>query len=467
MSISRTRPLRRKRPSRRALLAGTASAAALLSTGCTFTTGGVKGAEEAGSEFSKDPAPGRSTNIELYHPWGDATGRGVVKIAKEFEKAQSDIGIGVTYAPQASEGIQARLLTAIAADDPPDVGLVLPEGSAQLSQYGAMTDLAPYLARDGLGQDSFIEPVWNQMSDGTHVWATNLVLDVNFPLFWNKELFEQNDLDPETPPKTIDDLDKVSEKLLKEDGGSVTTVGIIPWGLSGFSNSMFTWGFAFGGEFLSSDGEVVTADHENNVLALEWMVDYAKRVGGPNRVSVAPPGSTVPPIALGHLAMDAMVSPNYAMVRETDPDLPLGYADVPYAEGLGKPGTGTWLGGWNAFIPSGAKEPDAAWEFLKWATISDDGSKVRFDLLQGLPTTVNSPLSDEARERETTAPYAGALERATNVRPNIPVTTELFSEMEIVVGNAVYGSVTPQKALKQISDTVNSAWDKRRKELQQ
>jgi multiple sugar transport system substrate-binding protein len=432
-------------------------------TGCQVIKGGVGDVKEVGG-LSKDPAPGRPETIEWYNQFGAASGRALVRLAAEFEKSQDQIGVKVTYAPQATADVQARLLTALAAEDPPDVAFVLPEGATQLAAHGVMTDLAPYLKRDGFGEKDFLAPVWQQMADGAHVWATRLMLDVNFPLYWNKNLFAKSDLDPDVGPKTVDDVERMSKKILKRNGNQVTTAGMTPWSFYGYSNSIFTWGFAFGGTFLSDDGQEVTADHPNNVTALEWMTDYAKSLGGPDRVSVEPPGSTLPAIALGHLGMQPMTTPDLKLVRSASPKIKLGYTDMPYAEGSGKPGSATWLGGWSLFIPSKAKHPHAAWEFIKWLTVSPDGTTKSFREGSNIPTVTSSPGTRLAAKDVNAAPYVAALRQATNTRPNIPVSTELFSELEIVVANAVYGRQTAKSALKQASDTANAAWDKFRKE---
>ncbi|HEY9291760.1 MAG TPA: extracellular solute-binding protein [Microlunatus sp.] len=450
---------------RRSLLTASLGLGLVTATGCHVIKGGVGDVKDVGG-LSKDPAPGRAVTIEWYNQFGAASGRALVRLAAQFEQIQDRIAVKVTYAPQATADVQARLLTALAAEDPPDVGFVIPEGATQLAAHGVMTDLAPYLARDGFGEQDFLAPVWKQMADGPHIWATRLMLDVNFPLYWNKELFKKSDLDPEAGPKTVDDVERMSKKILRRNGNQVTTAGMTPWGFYGYSNSMFTWGFAFGGSFLSEDGQQVTADHPNNVTALEWMADYAKSVGGADRVSVAPPGSNLPPIALGHLGMQPMTTPDLQLVRSAAPKLELGFTDVPYADGMGRPGSATWLGGWGLFIPSKAKQPHAAWEFVKWLTLSPEGTTASFREGSNLPTVKTSPAAALAAKDADSAPYVAALERATNTRPNIPVSTALFSEMEIVVANAVYGGQTAKSALKQASDTANAAWDKFRKENQ-
>src|SRR5690606_38374013 len=106
----------------------------------------------------------------------------------------------------------------------------------------------------------------------------------------NKKLFESVGLDPDKQPETVEELEEYSAKLLKKDGPNVTQIGTIPWDWYGYSNSMFTWGWSFGGSFYDKEKELATPDHDNNIRALEWLVKYAKSVGGAERVTVTPPG---------------------------------------------------------------------------------------------------------------------------------------------------------------------------------
>ena len=45
---------------------------------------------------------------------------------------------------------------------------------------------------------------------------------------WNKDDFRKAGLDPEKPPRTLDDLDRMADALTRRDGGQITRIGIIP-----------------------------------------------------------------------------------------------------------------------------------------------------------------------------------------------------------------------------------------------
>ena len=47
-------------------------------------------------------------------------------------------------------------------------------------------------------------------------------------LHWNKKLFREAGLDPDSPPRTIEELDAVAQRLTKREGGKIVQVGVLP-----------------------------------------------------------------------------------------------------------------------------------------------------------------------------------------------------------------------------------------------
>lgn len=77
------------------------------------------------------------------------------------------------------------------------------------------------------------------------VYAVTVQVDPNFPLVW--------------------------------EGGMTTHLGAVPWDVYGGANTIFTWGWTFGGEFYDEENWKVTAAHLGNTEALEWIRGYYER----------------------------------------------------------------------------------------------------------------------------------------------------------------------------------------------
>ena len=159
-----------------------------------------------------------------------------------------------------------------------------------------MTDLTDRYREAGLGQDDFFPPVWESIVYKDQIWQVQWDADPNFPFFWNKDLFEKSGLDPEKPPTTIEEVDEYSAKILKKSGANVTTIGMIPWDSYGYSNSLFTWGFAHGATFFDKEKEEVTPDSELSIKALEWIVNYAQVGRGCRPGDRHSAGTAAPPL---------------------------------------------------------------------------------------------------------------------------------------------------------------------------
>lgn len=460
-----TRPSSRNISRRRALAALAMGTAALGTSACTVIADGAVAPDQQDLELHREPAPGRQNTIELFNIWGGRTGNAWVQLAEVYEASQSHTGVRVTYAPM-SGNTQIRLQTAIAAGTPPDLAFCTPDEYPQLAGYGVIATLDDYMAEAGLEGDQYPTAVWDQMTQTDAIYAHPVLVDVNFPLFWNKKVFADAGLDPEVPPATIDDLDRMSEAILTKDGNQVTRIGTVPWDYYGFSNSMFTCGFAFGGTFMSEDNETATPDHPNLVEALTWMCDYAERMGGASRLSITSPSQTLPTIASGRLGMAPMTTADAQNVYlNGDPEtVDLGAALFPYAEGRGEPGSATWLGGYDLFIPEESTQHDAAWDFLQFATVSDEGTMTNYETSTLVPGYSPSPALKALAEDPNLSIYHEALVTCRNIRPTIPVSGLYTTSLDTNVSAAIYGQLSPASALKKVADQVNEAMDAYRKE---
>ncbi len=174
---------------------------------------------------------------------------------------------------------------------------------------GALTDITDQVNKSGLkGERDFWLPRWQESTFAGRIYALPWGADPNFAFLWNKEAFRKAGL-PDRALRDIAELDDFNAKLMKFDGDRIVQVGLIPWDWDG-DNSMFTWGYAFGGEFYKPPppgkltGEI-TANHPANVRALQWMAGYSKNYDV-RRISAfrnAYPGVNNNPFILGFQAM--------------------------------------------------------------------------------------------------------------------------------------------------------------------
>jgi multiple sugar transport system substrate-binding protein len=446
-----------------ALLGGLGGAGLLSTAGCTITRGEPP-INTTG--LDKKPAPGRKTNIELYSLWGGSIGSGWIKIAEAFEASHPDIGVRVVFAPAGTDGTQQKLFTAISSGNPPDIAQLIPHQTPQWAELGVMRDLTDDFRAAGITQQDFFPPAWECMVYKDRIWSVQRGIDPNFPFFWNKNLFAESGLDPERPPKTIEELDEFSRQILRKKGNTVTKIGAVPWDVYGMANSIFTWGWAFGGEFYDRATDTITPDHELVVDALQWMVNYAKAVGGAERVVHSPPGLQLHWFSTGTVGMAPLVAQNYRDIRAELPDLEIGAGQLPYQPpGASRAGAGAWAGGWGYFVPAGSRQPEAAFEFIRWVSATAEGTKLQWENVGVVPSWRDAPVLAEIKNDELMAPYYDVAVTATHTRPPMLVADFYFQKFAEEVERALHGLVTPIEALRAVKDDTLVELDRFRREV--
>lgn len=285
------------------------------------------------------------------------------------------------------------------------------------------------------------------------IWQVAWQADANFPFFWNKDVFDAAGLDPDRPPTTVAEAHELSRRITKRSGGRVTRIGMIPWDLYGVANALYTWGWAFGGTFYDAERDEVTPDHEYVVKALEWIVGCAKEVGGADNVSAAPPGTTLHYFGSGNVGMSALVSANYADIRTAKPDMQVGTTSWPYQPpGATQPGAGAWLSGRAAFIPTGSREPQAAWDFIQWFAATEEGTSILYRGTQLPPVYLKSPVLEQIKADPIGKPFRNVMFAARHSRPAMSVADFYTAQLEEQGSRALFGELTPYAAMKKVKD---------------
>jgi multiple sugar transport system substrate-binding protein len=266
--------------------------------------------------------------------------------------------------------IEQKFLTAVVGNVPPDLFEYF--GSvAQWSTRGALMPLDEFMERDGFDRDAIFPALWDEMMwDGrTYAIPTGTA---NEAFFWNKEHFREAGLDPDRPPKTWKELEEYAVKLTKyADDGSIERAGYIPGYWSPFPNSIFLdWPVQLDAKFLSDDGTKVNLTAPANIKALEWEGHLFERLGREQlilkRASFGYGGQHG--FLSGQLSMIAQKSSFVQEIERYAPDLDYGVAPFPVPEGGHRAviAGSVWIG-----IPTGAKHPEAAWEYIKYYTRTD------------------------------------------------------------------------------------------------
>lgn len=129
-----------------------------------------------------------------------------------FEEENPDIKVNWVDVPWGD--MESKILAEASAKTMPDVANLNPHFAQKLAQMGALADMDE-LAADV--KDDYIPGAWKASSYEGKTFALPWYLTTSIT-FYNKDLFEQAGLDPETPPTTFDEIYEMA-KTIKEKTG--------------------------------------------------------------------------------------------------------------------------------------------------------------------------------------------------------------------------------------------------------
>ncbi|MCC6729208.1 MAG: ABC transporter substrate-binding protein [Chthonomonadales bacterium] len=416
----------------RLLLSLLASAAVLFPAGCRR------------ADADRD-AQGR-TIVSVWHPWGGTSTPRIERVLAAYRRAHPDIALRVLFTPNDLSNNQ-KFFTSVAAGRPPDVIFVDGPQVAEWAERGALQPLDSYLKEAGVRATDYFAPCWKQNHYAGKTWALTFCADPNFAFVWNKDDFQSAGLDPEKGPTTIAELDRMADRLTRVEEGKITRIGLIPWAQYGGTNSLFTWGWAFGGSFYDEQRHRVTANDPRIVRALEWMVGYAKRYDV-TRVTGLQQGfgtAQLDPFYVGQMSMRCLHISGIEDIQRYAPKLRYGITFLPAPpDGEAR---SSWVGGWCVALPAGARHPREGRELVRWLCADPEGTGVVGREMGLMPGYRRSPAFDTLKRLPGFGQFYRILLETRHQRPVMPVQGFYMGALQRAVDAAIYGKKTPKKAL--------------------
>lgn len=377
-------------------------------------------------------------------------GDAIKTLVKEFNETHPYIQVKILDIPQQ---IEQKLLTATAGGVPPDVAMFDRFRVASFAARNAFRCLDDFILRDKIKATDFFKPCWEECKYQEKMWAMPFNTDVRV-LFYNKDLFKEAGLDPERPPRTWDELIEYSDKLTKRDKlGRLTQVGFVPiWG----NTWLYLYGWQKGGEFINEDGTEITCNDPKIVAALEWVVNFVDRykIESLNSFSSGFGAWELNPFFTGKIAMQGDEGYLMSLIKRYAPKLNYDVAPLPYP----KDGVrATWSGGFALVIPRGAKNAEAAWEFIKWMT----SPKPQFTYAKMSEQMSANKLAMEDPYFMNDPKWRVFISEMeySRYRPVTPVGAELWDQLARAVDQCVYHKMTPKQALDEAKKKTQRALD--------
>jgi len=336
--------------------------AAILIAACGGATPTVTSGEGAGT--SPTSAPAETKTVRVWIQWGDNP----QQIQELFDKYGAQAGVKVEVTAPVEDD---KILPALTGSDPPDV-LVLSGGDLVKSyaKENMVISLNDSIQTGGIDLNDIFPAPLEQCKQGDQIlclpWGTDM-----YALFWNKDMFEAAGLDPETPPKTMEELAEFADKMTKVGAdGKVEQLGFLPdqaWSHGDLYARMF------GGFWYNEDGTQLTANSQPIIDSLTWQQQFYTKYN-PDDVLALSSGwgdaymSADYPFYTGKLAMyvdgEWMTGPNF--ISAFKPEASYGVAPFPPPADHPERANTAVVQGTVAVIPANAKDKEASAKLLAW-----------------------------------------------------------------------------------------------------
>ncbi|MCU0509753.1 MAG: ABC transporter substrate-binding protein [Anaerolineae bacterium] len=314
--------------------------------------------------------PDVSGDIEFWHFWASPVRRNAIRrVIALCQQRLPNIKVTDTVKPF-GDIWTANLAAVAAGSGMPDVIVSdrpqLPRDAAD----GVYMSLQEWADRDNVTRAQFYDWAWDQAVSEGATYGIPHETDVNV-LFYNKNLFEQAGLDPNKPPTTWAELEEYANKLDVIENGEIRRVGFFPL----WNRGTDLWQYVNSADMVAPDG-TIQINNPKMVETVEWMKKWVDRYGGWEKLQSfrnqygAPPndifmqgGVAMYVDIFGYNSALQFYRPTVTLDNGEKPRMDWGISLLPYNT---EPGTSS--GGFSMSIPTGAKNPEAAWEFIKCAT---------------------------------------------------------------------------------------------------
>ncbi len=294
-----------------------------------------------------------------------------------------------------------NLSRAIASGDVPDLmGLDLIYGP-QFASLGHLADITDQIGDDpnlDTASPGHIEvATWDDRLYGVPLYA-----DVSV-MFWNKDLFRQAGLDPETPPKTLAEIHDMAAAITALGDGNYGYY--LPGNCAGCN--IFTFAPMIWASDDSAKIEPTSAGDEPLVGDIKPVLEWARMMHEEGLIDPAAQAETGETFAevfgSGKVGIMGTGNFNVALLQDQNPDLDLGVTVIP---GLQSGQSSSFAGGDIVTVPEGSDRVDDAVDFMKWLLTDEVQLEVyakqlnmttRTDLLDNQYFNANEDVKDTAQ----------------------------------------------------------------------
>ncbi len=385
------------------------------------------------------------TEVTFWHAMGGPLGVALNKLIDEFNSTHSDIrikGIGMgNY-----QALSQKLMASIQTGNQPDIAQVFEAWTANMMKGDVILPLDSLMAADPDFTDEDLKDFFQVFIKSNTIHGKMMSLPFNKSvsvLYYNKDMFFKNKLDPNKPPKTWQEFRDVCKKLTKDLDGDGK---IDQWG---FTMNISAWQFEnllveAGGEIMDS---TYTKPMFNSKAGLEALNFITTLLNKDKTAYLSTGYEGQNDFLAGKVAMYQSSSVSMAFMKRTGIDFNIGVAAIPAYRTKKNIISGTNVA---IFKSKNPKVERAAWEFIKWFTDTKQTAEWS-DMTYYMPVRKSAFNEPQIKKRLESNPETASVYDQLKYATWEPQISEWFQTRKYledhVIEKVIRGVADPKKAL--------------------
>ncbi|WP_127594629.1 ABC transporter substrate-binding protein [Paenibacillus lautus] len=384
--------------------------------------------EAPGSGGTEAPSGDKGkTTVQFWHSLGGKNGEYMDALIQRFNASHEDIEVIGTFQGSYDETV-TKLQQAIASDTGPDVSMLERAYVQMFADSEVLEDLKPYLEGSGISVDDFTPGLMGHSTFNDQL--VSLPLNRSTPILHvNKTLLDEQGLQI---PTTWEELKEVANALVVKEGSEYKRYGVTMPYDTWYPIAMISQA---GGTFFNDDNTSI--GFGDNGAGVK-MFTYLKDLQSTGALYYPPAQDS------GNIVNSMFVEGKVGMMYQSTGsigglssavDFDYVTAFLPKDEVYANP-----TGGANVTMLSSSKNKEAAWEFIRWMEMEEEGG-LEFILQSGyLPFTKKMVESEQIQELWAKEPNRKVaydqLEFAVDTNKDVAwpeIMHEFFSAMEAIM----------------------------------